>query len=141
MFIKQLSVFLENKEGRLDEVLKTLSQGGIDLLSASLADTTEFGVLRLISKEPERARDLLKSAGITARIDEVIAVVVPDAVGSLQKVICKLHEAGINIGYIYGLSVDGEGAPIAIKTNDPAKAAEILEKENVKTLSSEELGQ
>ncbi|MEE5989189.1 MAG: hypothetical protein BWY61_01179 [Firmicutes bacterium ADurb.Bin354] len=141
MFIKQLSVFLENKEGRLDEVLKTLSQGGIDLLSASLADTTEFGVLRLISKEPERARDLLKSAGITARIDEVIAVVVPDAVGSLQKVIFKLHEAGINIGYIYGLSVDGEGAPIAIKTNDPAKAAEILEKENVKTLSSEELGQ
>ena len=141
MFIKQLSVFLENKEGRLDEVLKTLSQGGIDLLSASLADTTEFGVLRLISKEPERARDLLKSAGITARIDEVIAVVVPDAVGSLQKVIFKLHEAGINIGYIYGLSVDGEGAPIAIKTNDPAKAAEILEKENVKKLSSEELGQ
>lgn len=141
MFIKQLSIFLENKEGRLDEVLKTLSQGGIDLLSASLADTTEFGVLRLISKEPERARDLLKSAGITARIDEVIAVVVPDAVGSLQKVIFKLHEAGINIGYIYGLSVDGEGAPIAIKTNDPAKAAEILEKENVKTLSSEELGQ
>ena len=141
MFIKQLSVFLENKEGRLDEVLKTLSQGGIDLLSASLADTTEFGVLSLISKEPERARDLLKSAGITARIDEVIAVVVPDAVGSLQKVIFKLHEAGINIGYIYGLSVDGEGAPIAIKTNDPAKAAEILEKENVKTLSSEELGQ
>ncbi|MCR5209539.1 MAG: hypothetical protein K6C99_04970 [Lachnospiraceae bacterium] len=141
MFIKQLSVFLENKEGRLDEVLKTLSQGGIDLLSASLADTTEFGVLRLIAKEPERARDLLKSAGITARVDDVIAVVVPDAVGSLQKVIYKLHEAGINISYIYGLSVDGEGAPIAIKTNDPDKAAGILEKENVKTLSSEELGQ
>ena len=83
MFVKQLSVFLENTEGRLDEVLKILAQGGIDLLSASLADTMEYGVLRLLAKDPDKAKQILKEAGLAARIDEVIAVVVPDAVGSL----------------------------------------------------------
>ena len=100
MFVKQISVFLENTEGRLDEVLKILAQGGIDLLSASLADTMEYGVLRLISKEPDRAKQILKDAGFAARIDEVIAVVVPDAVGSLAKVVGMIHAAGINISYI-----------------------------------------
>ena len=101
MFVKQLSVFLENTEGRLDEVLKILAQGGIDLLSASLADTMEYGVLRLLAKEPDKAKQILKEAGFAARIDEVIAVVVPDAVGSLAKVIAMIHAAGINISYIY----------------------------------------
>ena len=137
MFVKQLSVFLENSEGRLDEVLKILAQGGIDLLSASLADTMEYGVLRLIAKEPDRAKDILKNAGFAARIDEVIAVVVPDAVGSLAKVIAMIHAAGIS--YIYGLSIDGDGAPIAIKTNDNAKAEAIINAAGVKTLGMEDL--
>ena len=63
MFVKQISVFLENTEGRLDEVLKILAQGGIDILSASLADTMEYGVLRLLSKEPDKAKQILKDAG------------------------------------------------------------------------------
>ena len=97
MFVKQLSVFLENTEGRLDQVLKILAQGGIDILSASLADTMEYGVLRLITKDPDKAKQILKEAGFAARIDEVIAVVVPDAVGSLAKVVAQIHEAGVNI--------------------------------------------
>ena len=100
MFVKQLSVFLENTEGRLDEVLKILAQGGIDLLSASLADTMEYGVLRLLAKDPDKAKQILKDAGFAARIDEVIAVVVPDAVGSLAKVVGMIHAAGLNISYI-----------------------------------------
>ena len=140
MFIKQLSVFIENKEGRLDEVLNNLSEGGVNLLSASLADTTDYGVLRLIAAEPDKAKDILKTAGFTARIDEVIAVVVPDAVGSLAKVISMLHKGGINISYIYGLSINGDGAPIAIKTDDNEKAASILEAEDVKTLGADEIG-
>ncbi|MCR5390923.1 MAG: amino acid-binding protein [Lachnospiraceae bacterium] len=140
MFIKQLSVFIENKEGRLDEVLNNLSEGGVNLLSASLADTTDYGVLRLIAAEPDKAKDILKTAGFTARIDEVIAVVVPDAVGSLAKVISMLHKGGINISYIYGLSINGDGAPIAIKTDDNEKAASILEAADVKTLGADEIG-
>lgn len=140
MFIKQLSVFIENKEGRLDEVLNNLSEGGVNLLSASLADTTDYGVLRLIAAEPDKAKDILKNAGFTARIDEVIAVVVPDAVGSLAKVISMLHKGGINISYIYGLSINGDGAPIAIKTDNNEKAASILEAANVKTLGADEIG-
>ena len=130
MFVKQISIFLENTEGRLDEVLKILAQGGIDLLSASLADTTEFGVLRLISKEPDKAKQILKDAGFAARIDEV---------GSLAKVIGMIHAAGINISYIYGLSIDGEGAPIAIKTDDNTKAEGLLNAAGVKTLGMEDL--
>jgi hypothetical protein len=140
MFIKQLSVFIENKEGRLDEVLNNLSEGGVNLLSASLADTTDYGVLRLIAAEPDKAKDILKTAGFTARIDEVIAVVVPDAVGSLAKVISMLHKGGINISYIYGLSINGDGAPIAIKTDNNERAASILEAANVKTLGADEIG-
>ncbi len=139
MFVKQLSVFLENTEGRLDEVLKILAQGGIDLLSASLADTMEYGVLRLISKEPEKAKQILKDAGFAARIDDVIAVVVPDAVGSLAKVIGMINAADINISYIYGLSLDGEGAPIAIKTNDNERAEKLINAAGVKTLGMEDL--
>ena len=100
MFVKQLSVFLENTEGRLDQVLKILAQGGIDILSASLADTMEYGVLRLITKDPDKAKQILKESGFAARIDEVIAVVVPDAVGSLAKVVAMIHAAGINISYL-----------------------------------------
>lgn len=139
MFVKQLSVFLENTEGRLDEVLKILAQCGIDLLSASLADTMEYGVLRLISKEPDKAKQFLKDAGFAARIDEVIAVVVPDAVGSLANVVAMIHTAGINISYIYGLSLDGDGAPIVIKTDDNAKAEKLLNDAGVKTLGMEDL--
>ena len=139
MFVKQISVFLNNTEGRLDEVLKILAQGGIDILSASLADTTEFGVLRLLAKEPDHAKQILQGAGFAARVDEVIAVVVPDAVGSLAKVVGVIHAAGINISYIYGLSIDGEGAPIAIKTNDNVKAEAIINAAGVKTLGMEDL--
>ena len=139
MFVKQLSVFLENTEGRLDEVLKILAQGGIDILSASLADTMEYGVLRLITKDPDKAKQILKDSGFAARIDEVIAVVVPDAVGSLAKVVAMIHEAGVNISYIYGLSLDGEGAPIAIKTNDNAKVEALLNAAGVKTMGMEDL--
>jgi hypothetical protein len=139
MFVKQLSVFLENKEGRLDKVLKTLADGGINLLSASLADTTDFGVLRLLADDPDKAKAILKDAGFPSRIDNVIAVVVPDAVGSFAKVCAMIHEAGINISYIYGLSIDGEGAPIAIKTNDNAKAENLLNAAGVKTMGMEDL--
>lgn len=139
MFIKQLSVFLENTEGRLDEVLKILSAGGINLISASLADTMEYGVLRLICEEPERAKQVLKDAGIAARLDDVVAVVVPDAVGSLAKVVAMLHAAGLNISYIYGLSIGEEGAPIVIRTNDNAKAEALINAAGVKTLGMEDL--
>ena len=139
MYIKQISVFLENKKGRLDQVLGVLGDAGIDLLSVSLADTSDFGVLRLIAKEPERAKQILKEAGITSRIDEVIAVIVPDAPGSLKKVLGVLNEGGIDISYIYGLSIDGPGAPIAIKTSNQAKAAQILDLCGVRTIMQTEL--
>ena len=99
----------------------------------------EYGVLRLIAKDPEKAKQILKDAGFAARIDEVIAVVVPDAIGSFARVVGIIHAAGINISYIYGLSIDGDGAPIAIKTNDNAKAENLLNAAGVKTLGVEDI--
>ncbi len=139
MLIKQLTVFMENREGRLDEVLKTLANGNIDILSVSIADTTDYGVLRAITRDPDKAKQILTDASFTARLNDIIAVVVPDAVGSLAKVVAMIHAAGINIKYVYGLSIDGDGAPIAIKTDDDAKAAAILEAAGVKTLSDSEI--
>ena len=139
MLIKQLTVFMENREGRLDEVLKTLANGNIDILSVSIADTTDYGVLRAITRDPDKAKQILTDASFTARLNDIIAVVVPDAVGSLAKVVDMIHAAGINIKYVYGLSIDGDGAPIAIKTDDDAKAAAILEAAGVKTLSDSEI--
>ena len=135
MFVKQLSVFLENKEGRLDEVLKILANADVNLLSACIADTSDYGVLRLIAEDAEKGKAALKEAGFTSRIDEVIAVVVPNAVGSFAKVVTTLHEANINISYIYGISLNENGAPIVVKTSDNAKAASILEAAGVKTLA------
>ena len=104
-----------------------------------MADTSEFGVLRLLADDADKAKSILKDAGFTARIDNVIAVVVPDAVVSLAKVFAMIHEAGINISYIYGLSIDGEGTPIAIKTDNNDKVVEILNGAGVKMISPEEL--
>ncbi|MCF0115491.1 MAG: hypothetical protein HUJ56_09070, partial [Erysipelotrichaceae bacterium] len=85
MFVKQLSVFLENKEGRLDEVLKILANADVNLLSACIADTSDYGVLRLIAEDAEKGKAALKEAGFTSRIDEVIAVVVSNAeIGSVK---------------------------------------------------------
>lgn len=139
MFIKQVSVFLENEPGRLDEALRVLGDGGIDILSVSIADTADYGVLRMIIKDSEKAQKILKEAGFVSRIDDVMAVVVDNKVGSFRKVMQKLHDEGINVKYVYGLCIPTDGAPIAIRTSDQEKTASILEKENVRTLSPEDL--
>ncbi len=112
MYVKQLSVFLENETGRLDDVLSTISDNGINILSISLADTSDFGVLRLLVSDPDRAKTLLKEHGITSKLTDVIAVSVPHSIGSLRRVMNALSSAGIAISYVYGLSLHDDGASI-----------------------------
>lgn len=126
MAIKQLSVFLENREGRLEDVLNLLKEEGINIISLSLADTSDYGMLRLLADNPEKGRDSLKANGFSATLSDVVAVTLPHKVGGLQAVLHTLYQAGINVEYMYALCTTTDEAAIAIKPSDIAKAEEVL---------------
>ena len=123
--VQQLSVFLENRAGRLDEVLKVLAEGGVNIVALSLADTSEYGMLRMIVSDPHKGRVVLKDAGITAMLTDVIAFRVSHATGSLSKAMHQLVEGEINIEYMYAFA-NGEDAAAVLKSDEPARVVDIL---------------
>lgn len=125
MTIKQLSVFLENREGRLDEVLAILGRNGVNIVALSLADTTEYGMLRMIVSDPQKGKDVLKEAGIISMLTEVVALRVPHAAGSLSQAMHLLVENGVNVEYMYAFA-NGEDASAVLKTEIPQKAVRVL---------------
>ena len=139
MFVKQLSVFLENREGRLDKVLATLKENDINIVSLSLADTSDYGLLRMIVSDPSKGKAVLKEAGFTAMLTDVLAVKLAHKVGQLQVLLAEICKAGINIDYTYALATGSDDASIVIKTTDIEKAAEVLEKTGVEVIKSDEL--
>ncbi len=139
MFAKQLSVFIENRQGRLGEVLNALKVNKINILSMSLADTTEYGLLRLIVNNPEDGKVKLTECGFSTILTEVLVLKITHEAGSLQEVLGLLANNGVNIEYMYGLSIDGDEASVVLKATNLAEAEEILHKNSIKTLSSEEI--
>lgn len=139
MLAKQLSVFIENRKGRLGEVLNVLKKNKVNILSLSLADTTEYGLLRLIVNDCNLGREMLAKEGFSTMISDVLVVGISHEVGSLQNLLGLLSDEDINIEYMYGLSVDDIDASVVMKVSDLKKADEILTKNNVKTLSNEEI--
>ena len=139
MFIKQLSIFLQNKGGSLDEVLKILSGENVNIASASLADTNDFGVLRVLVSDTDKAYKVLKEKGITSKVSDVIGVCVPNETGGFSKIVQLVLDAGLNIRYFYGMSVQNDGANIVLKTDDQDKTVDILKKAGVKLLEQSEL--
>lgn len=139
MFVNQLSVFIENREGRLDEVLSTLKNNNINIVSLSLADSSDYGLLRMIVSEPEKGKQVLKDAGFTAMLTEVLAVKLAHKVGQLQVLLSEICKAGINIDYMYALATGSDDASIVIKTADLKKAAEVLSDTGVELISAKEL--
>lgn len=127
MFVKQLSVFIENREGRVEEVFTVLKNANINVCSVSLADTSQYGILRMLVNDVNKAKLVLKDHGISSKVTDVIAVNIPHTVGSLEAVLHAISAADINISYMYGLSLGGTGASIAIKVNDPEGAQKALE--------------
>ncbi|RZB32005.1 MAG: hypothetical protein SRB1_01624 [Desulfobacteraceae bacterium Eth-SRB1] len=101
MHVEQISIFLENKAGRLEEVTSILSEAGVNIRALSLADTSDFGVLRLIVDDNGKAEDVLKSKGFTVGKTEVVAVEVQDKPGGLSKILSLLHKSDINVEYMY----------------------------------------
>ena len=139
MTVKQLSVFIENRHGRLCEVLAVLKKNHINILSISLADTTEFGLLRLLVNKPEEGRDALIAAGFSGMVTDILVIKVPHTAGSLQTILEVIAEAGIGIEYMYGLSVEANDASIAMKTNNLEGACEVLKAHGIDTMTADEL--
>ncbi|MEE1315418.1 MAG: amino acid-binding protein [Faecalimonas sp.] len=137
MTIQQLSVFLENREGRLDEVLKTLGANDVNIVALSLADTADYGMLRMIVSDPTKGKAVLKEAGITSMLTEVVALRVPHATGSLSKAMHELVQGGVNVEYMYAFA-NGDDASAVMKSDDPAKAVAILRESGFDVWSADE---
>ena len=123
--IQQLSVFLENREGRLDTVLKILAENDVNIVALSLADTSDYGMLRMIVSDPHKGKAALKDAGITAMLTDVVALRVPHATGSLSKAMHQIVEGEINVEYMYAFA-NGADAAAVLKSDDPARVIDIL---------------
>jgi hypothetical protein len=139
MLAKQLSVFIENRQGRLGELLNVLGQNGVNILSMSLADTTEYGLLRLIVDSPELGKEKLTEAGFSALLSDVLVIELTHKAGSLQSLLKCIESAGINVEYMYGLSMDEFEAYVVLKSSDIAKTEAVLVENNVKTLTNDQI--
>jgi hypothetical protein len=140
MSVKQISVFLENKKGRLAEVAKTLSHEKINIRALSLADTADFGVLRIIVDNPDRSLTVLKTHGFVAQVTEVIAVEVEDRPGGLSRILEVLDQDNVNVEYMYAyVEKSRENAIVICRIDDRERALQILEKNGIATLSAEAL--
>jgi len=140
MKLQQVSVFLENKPGRLSIPCKALADAGINLLTLSLADTQQFGILRLIVRDWQRAKEVLEKAGCVARVTEVVAIEVADRPGGLAGVLEIIERAGVNIEYMYAFTFRSEDkAVLVFRFDDPDQAIEILQAKGVNVIGSVEL--
>ncbi len=139
MFAKQLTVFIENRTGRLSEVLGVLKNNNVNILSLSLADTTEFGLLRLIVDNPALGKEKLTEGGYSSLLSDVSVIKISHKAGSLQELLGVIDKEGVNIEYMYGLSTTKDDAHVVLKASDAKRIDEILAKNGVETLSTEEL--
>ena len=138
--VKQISVFVENKKGRLARITDVLGKGGIDLIALSIADTTNFGIMRCIVNDPEKALKLLKENDITASTTEVIVAEVVDKPGGLAYVLGLLDKADISVEYLYSfVRTPNENALILFRVEDIDTAVRALEAGGVKLLDEKDI--
>jgi hypothetical protein len=138
--IDQISVFVENKTGKLAEITGILGAAGEDIRAMSIADTTDFGILRLIVDKPEKALEVLQEAECIVTVNQVIAVSIDDKPGSLSKVLQLLFDGGISIEYLYAfITRKKENAYVILRMEDNEKAAQILSEHQIKIARQEEL--
>ncbi|WP_026485812.1 ACT domain-containing protein [Caldanaerobius polysaccharolyticus] len=140
MLVKQVSVFLENKPGRLADITKLLGDNGIDISALSLADTTNFGILRIIVNDPDRAVKIIRDNGFTVKTTEVLAVEVEDRPGGLADVLKVLEEQKVSIEYAYSfVKRTADKAFVLLKVEQPEKVVELLKKTDLRVLTDEEV--
>ena len=140
MTIEQLSVFIENKPGKLAESLEALANAQIDLRALSLADTSDFGILRAIVDKPKKALEVLSDAGFLVKSSEVLAIVIGDKPGGLASVVRLLSETGVDIEYTYAFVAHSrDNAYVIIRVDNNDAAVNILTKSGITLLTAKEL--
>lgn len=140
MLVKQISVFLENKSGRLAEVTRTLGDNSIDIRALYIADTSEYGILRMIVDQPESALECLTDSGFTVSSTNVIAIAIEDHPGTLDMALETLSEGSISVDYLYAfVGRSSSDAIVIIRVENPSLALEKLEQTGIRVLSSREV--
>ena len=138
--VKQISIFLENKCGRMIGVSEALGEAGINIRALSIADTSDFGILRLIVDEPDKACTVLREKGFMATVTEVIAVEVPDVPGGLARVLAPLEAAEINIEYLYAfVQKRTDDALILMRVENIPAALQVLKEKGINVIGSERI--
>jgi len=138
MLIKQLSVFIENRKGRLEEVTQALKEADINIASFSLADTSEYGLLRMIVSNPDEGRRVLKEKGFSAMLTDVIAVKIEQKPGKLHDALKVLSDADLSVEYMYTLATAGRDTSIIMKVSDLTAAIKVLQDNNYELCSARE---
>ena len=140
MTIKQLSIFVENKAGTVAEITKRLADASVSIRALSVADTQEFGILRLIVDDVEKAKEALSESDCVVSITKVIGVEIPDVAGGLSNVLQLMSKSGINVEYLYAfITISGKHAYVVLRVEDNDKAIEILTKNGVKLVTQEDI--
>ncbi len=140
MFVKQLSIFVENKQGRLAAILDTLSKNNVDICALSLADTTDFGVLRIIVSQPDLAQKVLREEGVISKTSEVLAVEMNDTPGALSDILRVLGEGNHSVEYMYAFVGQKDNkAIVVIKTFELEEAEKLLVANGIHTIHAENL--
>ncbi len=140
MFIKQLSIFVENKVGRLQSIINALGENDINISALSIADTTDFGILRIIVDNPDKAKLVLKGLGVISKTTEVVAVYIDDRSGGLAAVLNLVSDAGIGIEYMYAFLGRTEGkALMVLKADDEVKLEKVLTENGIGLAKPEEI--
>ncbi|MDR2201832.1 MAG: ACT domain-containing protein [Clostridiales bacterium] len=138
--VNQIAVFMENRKGRILELTKALKEAGLDLITLSIADTKDFGILRCIARDNDLAEKTLKSAGFTVTVNALIGVEVEDRPGGLSDALSLLEDGDINVEYLYSFAhAATKRAVIMFKVSDEAKAVEVLKRHNIRILDNADL--
>ncbi len=140
MFIKQLSIFVENQFGRLEAIIDAIGKKGVNIRALSMADTTDFGILRVIVDDTEKAKSALDEIGVIAKATDVIAVYIDDKTGGLASILKLITDAKISVEYMYAfLSRDEKKALMVLKADDEAAAEKVLSDNGVELLDPKKL--
>ncbi|MBE6856653.1 MAG: ACT domain-containing protein [Ruminococcus sp.] len=138
--VRQISVFVENKPGRLSAITQILKDNGINIRALSIADTKDFGILRLIVNDPDMACQKLKDASCTVTITEVVAISIDDEMGKLSEVMSLINNAGVNIEYLYAfLSKSSNKASIILRVDDNEKAHQLFTEAGIVQLAEKDI--
>ncbi len=139
MKITQISIFLENRTGSLTGVTQLLGEAGINLSAFSLADSSDFGILRVILSDPEAARTLLVKNGYTVNLNDVVCLFVPNTPGTLSKALVLLAENGVSIYYMYAFAMKDDMARVVIKPSNSERCIEVLQRSNLQLANANDM--